>query len=841
MIPFRFFVTAACCICLCAAAPGHFLLGDNPKAAVDASGDPLPKGVIARMGRLQLQHDDEITTAAVSRDAKLAATCNRTNKTIHVFDLALNKRLQTISGHAGFMLFSPNGKTLLIDDGAKSIIFNLAEKKSKEIQATRISFVANDNTLAAIKSQNNAGIVSSSVSFYDATSGRELRAWPALPGDILRICFSADGKQCVTGSSDGELSLRNIENGKPIRFIANQRNSIVDLAFSRDGKHLASASLDDTVRLWEVESGNQVWRNSLHPIPASLFFSKDDKAIYGTAGKGEAFVIDKTTGKTHRVINGNLLYPGNKANNYEITAFALAADAEAFFTFHGPKGVVHQWDVKTGRVVAQPGSTLGLYALAFSHDGKSLAAGTGAGGIDLWEAATGKSLRRFENKHLDFVRTLGFSPDGKTLVSGAGKNDFSAIVWNVENGQVIRQLPGHSKGVNSVQFSPDGMNIFTAPASGSVLQSWASDSGKKLQRVEWRQYNSFGYALSPNGKYLAYYGYNEEKPEKDEKAALVILNLKDGTKSRIEPPSNLGPIVLAFSPDGETLLTGKENDKSLILWHIPSRAKVLEITAPRDAAEKQYFGDYPSFVCFGADGRTVAASFKTKTVRVWETATGLERRKLQAHESVVTAGSFSPDGRLFATASRDGSALVWDVYGLNGANQVVDLKPDELNRLWEDLAGSDGEKVTAAIGVYVKGAEKLLPFLKEKLAVDDAKTIAKWIADLDAGDFKVRTKAKEHLGKLGSQAEKPLKKALKTKNISLEMRRNIEKLLENMPKETSLSPLQIRRIRAVEALELMHTEESRKLIEKLAAGDPDILITQEAKKTLKRLGERSPR
>jgi WD40 repeat protein len=66
-------------------------------------------------------------------------------------------------------------------------------------------------------------------------------------------------------------------------------------------------------------------------------------------------------------------------------------------------------------------------------------------------------------------------------------------------------------------------------------------------------------------------------------------------------------------------------------------------------------------VTFSPDGHLIATASKDETARTWDTTTGQQRHTLTGHENDVTAVTFSPDGHLIATASTDGSMRIWAV------------------------------------------------------------------------------------------------------------------------------------------------------------------------------------
>ena len=73
--------------------------------------------------------------------------------------------------------------------------------------------------------------------------------------------------------------------------------------------------------------------------------------------------------------------------------------------------------------------------------------------LKLWDAATGALLRTFEG-HSDGVNSVAFSPDGTRVLSGSC--DKTLKLWDAATGALLRTFEGHSGSVNSVAFSPDG-------------------------------------------------------------------------------------------------------------------------------------------------------------------------------------------------------------------------------------------------------------------------------------------------------------------------------------------------------------------------------------------------
>ncbi|KJZ69045.1 hypothetical protein HIM_11571 [Hirsutella minnesotensis 3608] len=71
-------------------------------------------------------------------------------------------------------------------------------------------------------------------------------------------------------------------------------------------------------------------------------------------------------------------------------------------------------------------------------------------------------------------------------------------------------------------------------------------------------------------------------------------------------------------------------------------------------------GDWVTTVAFSPDGKTLASASGDSTVRLWDPATGAHRHPLEGHGGWVTAVAFSPDGKTLASASDDSTVRLWD-------------------------------------------------------------------------------------------------------------------------------------------------------------------------------------
>src|SRR5262249_31528956 len=141
------------------------------------------------------------------------------------------------------------------------------------------------------------------------------------------------------------------------------------------------------------------------------------------------------------------------------------------------------WDLTTGEQLfklRQP--TSGLSAIAFSPDGKTLAAGGGEGDTALWEVTTGKLRQRLGKGEM--VRGLAFSPDGKVLAAADAPR---VRLWDLTTGKELPHFQEDRGRHAAVAFLPDGKALVTADHLRQI-HFWDPVTGKKLRQISGGEY-----------------------------------------------------------------------------------------------------------------------------------------------------------------------------------------------------------------------------------------------------------------------------------------------------------------------------------------------------------------
>jgi RNA polymerase sigma factor (sigma-70 family) len=804
--------------------------------------DPFPEGARARLGTERLRHGKRIQSIAFTPDGKTLLSGSEDDHTLFgdaehdrsviAWDIATGREVRRYTtdrhGRIEAVAVSPDGRlvaggyyngsvALQNDNNGVFCVWDAATgKKLLQVLAGRegvgaIAFAHDSKSLFTAERKEDQPI-----RCWDVTTGQELRQFPGYKVGVDRLAVSPDGKLLASAGTDQEgytIVFVDLDSGKEVRRYSAHDQWIRGLAFAPDNRMLASVSYDSTVRLWDATTGQRLQELRGHrEWVYSVAFAPDGKTL-ATGGRDRTVRLwDVKSGREQVRIEG--------FSNSVLTV-AFSSDGKTLAT--GSGAAIQLWDAVTGKAqLSSVGHDAAIRCVAYSPTCKLVASAGDDCSIMLWDAITGRLVRRIAGLS-QWVDSLAFSPDGKLLASGSGNEEHTIRIWEIASGKELARWKG-DKYTLFLAFSPDGKTLLSGDwleATIRMRDVFGPDGAVRTESKVRHQFKIHSHrvssvAFSPDGK-LSAAAEEENRPLGGGIDVFPnVIRLWDLTTGKALRPleGHRGSQVrgMVFSPDGKLLASGGNGftDKCVRVWDVATGKQIRELEGEADR------------LAFSPDGRTLATVGAWEpTIHLWEVATGQKRGQFQGHTNKVNDLTFAPDGKTLASVSADTTVLLWDLAGRTKSA----LTAKDLDALWRDLASGDGSTSYRAVRTLAAASSEALPFLKERLRPVEAERFNRLVADLDSEQFALREQAARELENAFEQVESSLRKTL-TAQPSPEARRRTESLLERLPARAE---------RLIEVLELAATPDSRRLIEALAHGSPELRVTGEAKTTLERL------
>src|SRR5262249_29836403 len=177
---------------------------------------------------------------------------------------------------------------------------------------------------------------------------------------------------------------------------------------------------------------------------------------------------------------------------------------------------------------------------AFSRDGKIVASAVN-NDVCLWDVDTGDEIQRLEG-HTGSVRWVALSPDGRMLVSGA--QDRTMRLWDLASGEILYQEEELDSRFSYVDFSPDSREVGMVVSGHLIL--WDVTEGRQARRMEMDQ-DGQGFGWSPDGKTIVLVARN---------TADVVENATGKRLRRFDIGIHNRLPAWTLSPDCRTLTIG---------------------------------------------------------------------------------------------------------------------------------------------------------------------------------------------------------------------------------------------------------------------------------------------
>lgn len=658
----------------------------------------LPDGAIARLGR------GCVRDLALSPDRKTLVVATYMGVWLYELSTMIPIHLwETERGMSCRLNFSPNGKWLAIGNRDQTLkVWDVHQGKSiTRIESSKIRF---RSRLSRIVFSNDSECIATSepligiVHLWHAETGEQIAEFQADPDITVRwqggvprpLCFSDDGQllACPTpADSEGIadfISVWHVETGEQIASLRGHTARVYALNFSPCGQYLAAGDLSGgTLREWDVAAGTQVRGFSypehrritptysgsgsllaagVHQSTLTVWDVKTDEKLNTFDSRGGVDVLRFLTEKSPA--KGRLKSALIFATEREIKVWDMdnpRAVASISREVHYPHFVEFLpdgqtlvsvdsagttcWNVsekRRQRSIARPNTE--IRSVYISPIGSIRAIGSIENRLLVWDVDTDETIATFAG-HQEFVRTFAFAPAGESVASG--DTEGGLYVWDTYGKQTA--LLGHTRLIRSLAFDRDGKRLVSGSTDGTA-RVWDVDSGEEIETL----------ALAPFDQTLEAERYVGDVEQKQRK-----LRLQHERHARGDTAYR--PITLeavAFSPCGSMIVGGMHNE--LRVWDATNYELLMAILPPHECRQ-------PFALTFSSCGRYLASGSwwyagERAPIQLWKVATWEIIATLPGHPTDVQCLAFSPDNTLLASASFDGTILLWDITSYRTSN-----------------------------------------------------------------------------------------------------------------------------------------------------------------------------
>jgi RNA polymerase sigma factor (sigma-70 family) len=464
--------------------------------------------------------------------------------------------------------------------------------------------------------------------------------------------------------------------------------SVYGAALSPDGKTLLISTYDGRrdrcqTLLRDVPSGR---RTGEVPVAGSIVeavaFAPDGKTFATAVGETVRLWDTATITEARRINDKVELNP----NVWKRLAFS--ADGKVLAAA-GREGTLRLWEAATGREIRSAERAVGPdAALAFSPDGKTLAiADKNDKEVRLWDSSSGKDVRRLRGER--GTTALAFSPDGKTLACGEEREEGKTLVrsvvhsWDVATGREVGHCAGHLFGVQRLAFSRDGKRLISG-GGGTGLRVWDVATGKDAVPLAENESWANSVAFSPDGRLLACAGMDSTIRLWDPSSGNAARLFEEGHRQRVWQ--------IHFRPDGKSLVSSG-HDGSMRLWDVATGREVRQLVPPGQPPRTTHD--------LSPDGRTLAVWSTDGMIRLKDAGTGEELRHMKGTPGWVGGALFSPDGRkVLSSSSPAPGDEVWTVQ-LWQAATGTELRHWTVRRLSPLVFSPDGQTLAGGDGHFL--------------------------------------------------------------------------------------------------------------------------------------------
>jgi WD40 repeat protein/predicted Ser/Thr protein kinase len=418
--------------------------------------------------------DIYITALTLSLDGKTLASGEGYGPSpVRLWDVASGKESKHFEGHRGFvssLVFWPDGKTLASASGDQTI--RLWDMDGARPPRTLLGHKREVWSLALLPDRRTlvSGSQDGSVLVWDTAADRRENSHLRLSTNLVGWSFATNGHAIFTCDGQGRIAQRegNYLKEDPLFEIGTDVSDAIFIPH----RSIVLVRLDDgRIQVWDLRT-----KSFLRELPFAnrvrtqwFYTAQANRLIIGGMAGESLEEWDLTTWEVRTWRGPTQLYTG-----------ALSPNARWCVTL-GYEGASMINDLTTGQTMKNKIEIKQPRDVAFSRDGKLLAASSDLGFVRIWDSGTLREVATLRG-FLQGVRSVAFSPDGQRLAVGShGKEAIK--LWSTESREELLSLEGQGSLFYPTAFSPDGAVLGSLSRQG-VLHLWRAPSWEEIEAAE---------------------------------------------------------------------------------------------------------------------------------------------------------------------------------------------------------------------------------------------------------------------------------------------------------------------------------------------------------------------
>jgi serine/threonine protein kinase len=275
-----------------------------------------------------------------------------------------------------------------------------------------------------------------------------VRTISVLTGAVKGIAVSPDGQTVVVAPNSATIRAYDVNTGSVPSSTLSHRGG-GGLAYLPGGRVLVYGASDGSVHAHDFEKSRDSAMIGSHTRPVTCIAATKDVAVSGGEDGARGW----------NMINGRLLWQ-TPARETQVTDLALTSNGLTVYL--AVKGVIYSRSARGGSENRRFGSA--VHSLALSPDGNSLVAGCSNGKILIFDPRNGEMKKELIG-HTGTVTAVAVAPDGKRVLTGG--EDKTVRLWDLAETKEIGRFEGHTGDITGVAFSTDRLGV-SSSTDGTV-------------------------------------------------------------------------------------------------------------------------------------------------------------------------------------------------------------------------------------------------------------------------------------------------------------------------------------------------------------------------------------